>query len=173
MTRPIVIVDPLDSGTALAPAFAAAGIPAIAVRSLPPEKWDEPGFGGSIQAADFQAILDVGPGLLDALRALAPRAVLPGAESGVTLADELAAALTPGLANVPALAPARRHKGRMQAALAAAGLPVIRTLETSSPSEAAAWLQDQGLAQAGLVLKPALSAGSDNVHHVLPGGDWP
>lgn len=175
MNRPIVIVDPVGSGAELAPAFAARGVPAIAIRSMPPDALDGADAGGymvNVNADHFTAIYDVRPDLAEVLRAHDPLAIIPGDESGVELADQLAAALTPGIANVPALTGARRHKAKMQAALAQAGLPSIRTLNTASAAEVEAWLEEQGLRQAALVLKPALSAGSDNVHHVRPGGDW-
>jgi biotin carboxylase len=171
----IVIVDPVDSGAALAPAFAARNIPVIAVRSVPPDMWDvvyEVGYAIKIEASHFLKIYDVQPDLVELLRQHDPFAIIAGAETAVELTDQLAAALTPQLANVPALAGARRHKGLMQAALAKAGLPVIRTLCTASAAEVTAWLADQGLTDAALVLKPAASSGSDNVHHIPPGGDW-
>lgn len=175
MTRPVVIVDPIDSGAALAPAFAARQIPAIAVRSIRGNTWDqvnEVGYAAKIQAAHFLEVHEDGPDLVDLLRRYDPLAIIAGAESGVELADRLAAVLTPQVANVPALTRARRHKGLMQEALANAGLPVIRTLNTASAAEVTAWLADQNLTNAPLILKPAASAGSDNVHHVPAGGDW-
>lgn len=175
MTRPVVIVDPIDSGAALAPAFAARQIPAIAVRSIRGNTWDqvnEVGYAAKVQAAHFLEVHEDGPDLVELLRRHDPLAVIAGAESGVELADRLAAVLTPQVANVPALTRARRHKGLMQEALAKAGLPVIRTLNTASAAEVTAWLADQNLTNAPLILKPAASAGSDNVHHVPAGGDW-
>jgi biotin carboxylase len=175
MTQPVVIVDPVDSGAELAPAFAARQIPAIAVRSIRGGTWDEVnevGYASKIQASHFLEIYEDGPDLVDLLRDHDPLAVVAGAESGVELADRLAAALTPQVANVPALTRARRHKGLMQEALAKAGLPVIRTLNTASAAEVTAWLADQNLTDAALILKPAASAGSDNVHHIPPGEDW-
>lgn len=169
--RPVIIVDPVDSGVELAPAFAAREVPAIAVRSMPKAIWDEL-YGDQLRAAHFLDVLEDGPDLLEALRRHAPRAVIAGDESGVELADRLAAELTPHLANVPALSRARRHKGLMQAALERAGLPVIRTLSTSSPCEVSAWLEAHDLVDVSLVVKPAASAGSDNVHIIAPGGDW-
>ena len=172
---PVVIVDPVDSGAALAPAFAARQIPAIAVRSIAGPQWDEinqTGYAAKISTADFMAVYDDRPDLVDVLRRHAPLAVIAGAESGVALADALAAALTPALANTPRLTHARRHKAEMQAALERAGLPTIRTLSTACAAEVSTWLEAEGLTHAALVLKPAASAGSDNVHHIPPGGDW-
>ncbi len=172
MSRPIVIVDPVDSGSELAPAFAAQGISVVAVRSLPAAMWGNIGFAAKLQTAHFQEIHESQPGLEEILRRLYPRAVIAGMESGVLLADRLAAALTPQFANRPELSKARRHKALMQEALAKAGLPTIRTLNTASADEVAAWLAEQDLTRAALVVKPAASAGSDCVYHVPPGGDW-
>ncbi|MNR87453.1 hypothetical protein D3C86_352790 [compost metagenome] len=175
MIRPVIIVDPVDSGAELAPAFAARGIPAVAVRSIRGGTWDEVfevGYAAKIRASDFLEIYEDGLELVETLRRHDPMAVIAGAESGVELADRLAAALTPELANVSALSRARRHKGLMQEALAKAGLPVIRTLNAATAEEVTAWLANQNLEDAPLILKPAASAGSDNVHHIPPGGDW-
>jgi biotin carboxylase len=90
----------------------------------------------------------------------------------VELADKLAFALTPELANVPELARARRHKAEMQRALQHAGLPVIRTLNTASMAEVTDWLIHENLTNAALVLKPPASAGSDKVFHIEAGEDW-
>jgi biotin carboxylase len=172
MTSPVVIVDPVSSGTELAPAFAARGVPAVAVRSARAADSGDVGYANGIRAADFLEVHDDGPGLVDSLREFAPRAVIAGSEAGVRLADKLAATLTPMFGNAPELSLARRHKAAMQDALANAGLPVIRTLSTGSAAEVAVWLVDEGLRDAALVVKPPESAGSDNVHHIPPGGDW-
>ena len=173
--RPVVIVDPVSSGSELAPAFAHRQIPCIAVKSMPGPLWEQiykGGFGSQIPDSQFLKIYEDRPDLLHTLREHQPRAIIAGAESGVELADRLAAELTPELANLPELTRARRHKGLMQAALENAGLPVIRTLTTASPSEVKDWLKANNLTSAALVVKPAASAGSDNVHHIPPGGDW-
>lgn len=176
MNGPVVIVDPVSSGAELAPGFAQRQIPSIAVKSMGGALWDAiyggGGFGCQIQTSQFLQVYEDGPELLDLLRQHRPSAVLAGAESGVELADRLAAQLTPRYANEPALAAARRHKGRMQEALRQAGLPVIPTLTTACPEQVRDWLQAQDLVGRALVVKPAASAGSDNVHHIPAGGDW-
>ncbi len=60
----------------------------------------------------------------------------------------------------------------MQSALANAGLPAIRTINTASAAEVRAWLAENDLLDAPLVVKPPASAGSDKVFHVHAGGDW-
>jgi biotin carboxylase len=172
MTRPIVIVDPVSSGAELAPAFAARGIPTLAVRSAAIAASTDARYARGIQPADFGEIYEDTPDLVERLRRVNPQAVIPGFESGVVLADQLAVALTPQFANDPALSKARRHKAEMQSALAKAGLPAIRTINTASAGEVRDWLASHGLTSAALVVKPPASMGSNNVYHVPPGGDW-
>lgn len=168
----VIIVDPVCSGTDLAPAFAARDIPVIAVRSTKLAETNTSGFGSGIQSGIFLKVYDNDPGLVDVLRQFNPRAIIAGTETGVELADHLASILTPMLANIPHLSLARRHKGEMQKTLEAAGLPFIRTLDTADAMEVSDWLSRHHLTDKALVLKPPVSMGSDNVFHIPPGGDW-
>lgn len=172
MPRPVTIVDPVSSGSELAPAFAARGVPVIAVRSTINADIADVGYTEGIHAANFIAVYDDCPELVTVLGALNPYAVIAGSEAGVELADKLAFLLTPEFANLPELARARRHKGEMQKALQRAGLPVIRTLNTASMDEVMNWLVNENLTNAPLVLKPPASAGSDKVFHIQAGKDW-
>jgi hypothetical protein len=155
MSRPtVVVVDPYSSGNLLAPALREAGISPVAVVSgpAPPAV-----YASTYHPEDFDVIFRyegrLGE-LVDHVRGLDPVAVVPGGEHGVELADQVAAAVTPHLANVPRLAAARRHKAAMHAAVAAAGLP---------------WT---GLSGRDLVLKPPKSSGTDGVTRVPAGRDW-
>jgi biotin carboxylase len=172
VTRVAVVVDPYSSGNLFAPAFRAAGLRPVAVTSAAAPAAV---YAASYRPGDFDLVLN-GEGGLDgvvgAVRGLDPVCVLPGTESGVELADQLAAAVTPGQANVPALAAARRHKAAMSRAVAAAGLPTIRQICTASAAEVAGWLDRSGLAGRDLVVKPPKSAGSDGVCYVPAGADW-
>lgn len=167
---PAVIVDPFSSGGLYAPAFTAAGVPVVAVSSRPDVL---PTYLPSYHPEDFPEIVvydgDLDP-VVRRLRELRPRCILPGADSGVELADQLAAAVTADVANDPRLAGARRHKGQMAAAAQRAGLPVIRQVCTNSAAEVADWIQREGLAHADLVVKPPKSASTDGVTRVR--GDW-
>ncbi|MGX7829183.1 ATP-grasp domain-containing protein [Actinokineospora sp. 24-640] len=170
--RTVVVVDPYSSGNQLAPALRHAGLVPVAVTvsdRVPPI------YTGTYRPEDFDTVLvhtgDVAQTAAQ-LRALAPLAVVPGTESGVELADRLAATLTPGRANDPALVAARRHKGAMAAAVAAAGLPAVRQVCGADPDEIAAGIERVGLAGRDLVVKPAKSGGTDDVTHVPAGGDW-
>jgi biotin carboxylase len=169
---PMVIVDPYSSGALLAPAFHEYGVGTVAVCSgpEPPEV-----YASSFQPGDFSQII-VYTGNLESvvgqLRDIRPRAVVTGCESGVELADVLAPLVVPELCNVPGLAAARRHKGEMAAAAAAAGLPIIPQISTADPEEVASWLTRTGLHSADLVIKPPKSASTDGVTRIRADQDW-
>jgi biotin carboxylase len=169
MNRPVVIVDPLSSGVELAPAFKARGIPAIAVT---PKPMDWNGFGSKIRSSDFIEIISDQENLVEVLRKYDPVAILPGTEEGVPLAEALALALTPQFANDPKKAQNRLHKALMQEALHEAGVPALKTLNTSSEKEVESWLQANQLSDSPLIIKPPISAGSDKVFHIPAKGDW-
>jgi biotin carboxylase len=167
--RHVVVVDPYSSGVLYAPALRRAGFSPVAVRSVP---MPAPQFTSAFRPEDFDAQYLADGNFAELVRTLAGKgvlAVLPGSESGVALADRLAARLTPKLAHVPALASHRRHKGLMTAAVGAAGLPVTPTLTVRDPSEATDWLADPCVAGHDLVIKPATSVSTDGVT-LAPGG---
>jgi hypothetical protein len=163
---PAVIVDPFSSGGLYAPAFKAAAIPVVAVSS---RRDVLPTYLPSYHPEDFPETIVYESSLepvVERLLELRPRCVLPGAESGVELADQLAAAVTDDVANDPALIPARRHKWEMAQAARRAGLPVIRQICSADPEKVAAWIEREGLSGAGLVVKPPKSASTDGVTRV-------
>lgn len=170
--RCVVVVDPWSSGATLAPALRAAGFRPVAVvnPTVPRSIW-----ASTFRPDDFDAVYRY-EAPLDAfaarLSALDPSHVLAGAESGVELADALAAILTPALANVPALTAARRDKALMGEAVAAAGLPHIRQICTDDVEAVAAWISANELSGSSLVVKPPKSSGTDGVVKVDAGGDW-
>lgn len=163
---PVVVVDPYSSGALLAPAFAQAGVPVVAVVTgpHPPQV-----YASSYRPQDFGEIItftgDLRP-VVHRLRQLRPRCVLPGCESGVELADAIAPLVTPEVANDPVLAAARRHKGEMAAAVEKAGLPIIAQICTDDPTQVQAWIRRSGLAGRDLVVKPPKSASTDGVTRV-------
>ncbi|MFF5019728.1 ATP-grasp domain-containing protein [Streptomyces sp. NPDC001165] len=167
---PAVIVDPFTSGDEWAPAFAQRDVPAVAVISSEGARAAYSARG--LRPDDFIEVHAWSPGLVERIRTLRPLCVLPGAESGVEIADRLSAELTPSLANDPALAGARRDKGLMQEAVAAAGLPVMRTLATDDAARVREWLRATGMEDRPLILKPPASAGTDGVTLVPAGADW-
>jgi biotin carboxylase len=169
MNRPIVIVNPISSGVELAPAFKARGIPAIAVIF---KYLDRIGFGMEIQTSDFIEIIPDQPNLIEILRKYDPIAIIPGTESGVPLAEQLTNILTPQFSNDPKKSLNRLHKALMQKALEEAGVPFIKTLNTSSEHEVEAWIKANELVDSPLIIKPPISSGSDNVFHIPAKGDW-
>ncbi len=169
MKRPVVIVDPLSSGIELAPTFKARGIPAIAV-TLKNEEWPE--FGSKMKASDFLEVISDRPGIENLIKKYDPIAIIPGTEEGIPLAEHLTAILTPKLANDPKKSLHRSHKYFMQKALAEAGVPFLKTLHTASSSEAQAWIEENNLQNAPLIIKPPMSSGSEMVFHIAAFGDW-
>ncbi len=171
-TGPAVVVDPYSSGALYADAFAARGVEVVAVLTA-----DEPpaAFASSYRPRDYRDPI-VFRGDLDELagrvRALHPLCVVPGCESGVELAEQLAPHVVPERCNVPALAAARRDKWQMAQAVAGAGLPTIPQICTADPTEVAAWIGRAGLAGRDLVVKPPKSASTDGVVKVPGGTGW-
>lgn len=169
---PCVIVDPYSSGALFAEALSRQEIPAAAVltSARPPEV-----FAASYRPQDFRDVL-VFEGDLESLarqvRALNPRCVIAGCESGVELAEQLSPRVLPERSNEPELAQARRDKSYMADAVAAAGLPIIPQICTSDAEDVANWLDSAGLVGADLVIKPPKSGSTDGVVKVPGGVDW-
>ncbi|NBD08488.1 ATP-grasp domain-containing protein [Corallococcus silvisoli] len=169
---PAVIVDPYSSGALYAPAFREAGVPSVALVTAPapPDV-----YAASYRPEDFSEVIVASDGLSTAiarLRALRPRCVLAGCESGVELADLVAPQVVPEVANAPETASARRHKGDMARAVAQAGLPIIEQICTDDPDEVEAWIERSGLRGRDLVIKPPKSASTDGVTRVARGEGW-
>jgi phosphoribosylamine-glycine ligase len=167
-----IIVDPLSTGQEYAAAFRAAGhLPVAVLSSLEPP----PAYTTSWHPDDFEHVHyftgDV-QALASELRVYTPEYLVPGAESGVELCDQLTEILVPGTGNVPSLATARRDKWQMAEALSAAGIPRLRQILTSDPAEAERWLKENDLLGKRLVIKPPKSAAGDEVYIVFEDGDW-
>lgn len=169
MNRPAIIVQPFSSGVDLAPAFKARGIPVIAI-TLP--HCASFGYGAKLQQSDFIEVIPEQPNLIKLLTNYNPLAIIPGSEVGISLADSLAAILTPDRANDPGKSRNRGHKALMQNALKEAGVPVLATIHTSSEKEVELWIEEQQLSNATFIMKPPMSAGSDKVFHTSVKDDW-
>lgn len=174
MTRCAVIVAPLSTGQEYADAFRAAGVAPVAVvdgaerspilrASWHPEKYET-----VLHRDDFRDTTE----LAAALRVLDPLCIVPGAEVGVELYEELVGLVLPGTGNDRERADARRDKWAMARALQAAGVPALRQLCSDDADEIAGWIRREGLASAALVVKPPKSGGTDDVHIIPPGTDW-
>ncbi|MCZ7416242.1 MULTISPECIES: ATP-grasp domain-containing protein [unclassified Streptomyces] len=161
MTRPAaVIVDPFGSGSHLAPFFDDGGWDSVAVfsSSTTPES-----FLRSFRPEHFREVVRVerdGPSVAERLRGLPVVAVLPGTETGVELADELAEFFgVPG--NSTEFSGARRDKAAMADRLRACGVPAPDHVVGSDPDVMATWAERRG--RWPVVVKPRDSAGSDGV----------
>ncbi|WP_018681656.1 ATP-grasp domain-containing protein [Actinokineospora enzanensis] len=151
------IVDAYGAGRLLPAALRLRGVPFIHVRS------EFPDTRLAYRPADFAVELahtgDIAA-TAAAMRELGVTTVVAAAESGVLLADRLAAALgLPG--NAIDHSVARRDKAAMQETIRAAGLAAARDFRSASSADTVAWVRDNGIRP--VVLKPVLSAGTDNV----------
>lgn len=169
----VIVVDPYSSGASMAAAFSRHGLTPFCVRSFPVP---QAAYTAAFRPEDFELSLSLSADgdidtLVDRLRPYAVQAVVAGAESGVLLADALAAALAPDRANVPSLTLARRHKGEMVRALERAGIRHINTVVARSAEDARRWIREQRLHDRELVVKPAMGAATDGLTLVRPGED--
>ena len=178
----VVVIDPFSTGALLAAGAEAAGRRVACVYS---GKLSEMAFLESFIPAgielSFCAVVaqdeadDTPERMRDAtvgkLRGLfggadGIRCVIPGAETGVALADAVSEAL--GLdTNGSALSEARRDKFAMGEAVRAAGLRAVQQAQASCWADAerflAAYAEGAGGAQRRAVVKPMSSAGTDDV----------
>lgn len=159
-----IIVDAYSTGAQLAPKFLEQGVAVLHVQSSA----DVPDFfESSYRPADFRAAIvhtTISATLRQAdtwLQGARPLCVMAGTETGVELADALAAAWgIPG--NSAATSRARRDKYQMAQALRKAGLAAPECLRTADTAALLAWaLQRQSWP---VVVKPLDSAGNDHVY---------
>lgn len=165
----VVVVDPYSSGAMLAKPLRRAGFTPVAVTSWPAPTAT---YTHAFRPDEFDAVASAEGGLARLTQWLerrSPLAVVPGAESGVILADRLAHTLTPDRCNVVELTEARRHKGKMVRALAERGLATIPSVCATDPEVVRRWVARRGLSGADLVLKPVLSGGTQGVTLVRRG----
>lgn len=167
-----VIADPYGSGLPLVDEIRDAGFSPVALLSAPTPP---PAYGLQYRFEDFDDwIIADRPmdEVIEAVRAFRPEFVATGTETGVDLVDAVAPSVTPRFANDPALARARRDKGAMVEAVAAAGLRAVRSLRARSHDDVVAWLERERLTDQPIVLKPPNSGGTDGVCRARPGEDW-
>ena len=155
-----IVLDPFSSGRFLVDEFARRGIASVAVLSsgIPAL------FASSFAPEKYAAVIDACDGV-DALAAdlagFHPCCVMTGLETGIALMDELAARFgLPG--NDPASSTMRRDKYLMQETIRAQGLRAVAQCKVERSEEALDWLDAHG--HYPVIVKPAASAGSDNIH---------
>ncbi len=159
-----VIVDAYSAGNLLAPEFKRRGLKCIHVQSTL-EIW--PILRPSFREEDFEENLKFDGSLEKmglALEKYPLLCVLPGTETGVQLADQLAEKVgVPG--NGTAKSEARRNKFVMIETCRKAGLRVAEQFKSKYKDELVEWF-NQWLKRSGLkkvVVKPIESAGTDKV----------
>lgn len=158
----IVIVGAYSTGQYLAPSFISRGYQCIHIQ---PGKTINPYFLDSFRQQDFIKNL-VWDGddekIIQELSEFDVKAVIPGSEIAVLLADSLSQKLSLPTTNDPKLSIARRNKYEMQKALERAGIKSIPVFKTNKIEAIFSWLKDQCL-DYPIVLKPLSSAGTDGV----------
>lgn len=156
----IAVVDGFSTGAVLSGRLASAGVRLLHVRS---SDYAPKALTRGFRASDYERDLGyVGEFdlLVDVLRRADVRQVVAGMESGVILADRLNLRLgTP--ANSADGITARRDKSVMARAARASGVATPLGEAFDTPDAAVAWFVANGLDEA--VVKPATSAGTDNV----------
>lgn len=156
----VVIVDAYQPTRRLAPEFQLAGFSCVRVQSTPAQPRV---YRGGFPERDYIANI-VHEGDIDqTAREVAryqPRAVLPGGELGVELADTLSEKMGTAT-NGTAQSAARRDKFLMADALGRAGLRAARQIRVTADEELRAWHESMG---GRIVVKPARSSGGDGVH---------
>lgn len=154
-----VIIDAYSTARQLAPAFAGLGYDTVHVQTLDPLSDQQRDALESYRFIENIVFGDDVQRLIEQLARSYPdiKCIVPGIESGVTLADRLSEHF--GLrSNGTAMSRARRDKYAMADAVARAGLPVIPCIKTSDADAALAWARARGVWP--VVLKPKSSSGT-------------
>ncbi|MFT4059528.1 MAG: ATP-grasp domain-containing protein [Legionella sp.] len=158
----IVIVGAYSTGQYLAPAFISRGYQCVHIQ---PGTMINPYFLDSFRQQDFIKNL-VWDGndekIIQELVEFDVKAVIPGSEIAVLIADRLSQKLSLATTNDPKLSIARRNKYEMQKALERAGINSIPVFKTNKSEAIFNWLNTQGI-EYPIVLKPLASAGTDGV----------
>ncbi|MDJ0627707.1 MAG: ATP-grasp domain-containing protein [Rhodobacter sp.] len=155
----VVIVEPVSTGSLLAPLVDKRGFDPVALRACQTLSAE---FSNSFRPKDFRQIFGSTKQLRDWLsdNHVAVSAVIAGSETGVREADRLAEVI--GAAGNPAATSSlRRDKDDMQAALKAQGLPHIPTYTFSSAVDGRALMQT--LSEGAYVLKPSNGGATEGV----------
>ncbi|MEX3672371.1 ATP-grasp domain-containing protein [Paraburkholderia phenoliruptrix] len=154
----IVIVNGWYSGRYLAPAFVGHGYECIHVSST--EKTSRFGYNPLDYIANFSLERSSLSELLARLHAYSVKAIIPGCESGVVLADLLSDNFAVPR-NDAATTSARRNKFQMIEALRKTGVPSMRQFASQSLSDLLTWYSESELGT--VIFKPTMGARSDGV----------
>jgi biotin carboxylase len=167
----VAVVDGISSGALLAPKLRERGYDVVHIQSS--KEWATPNTR-SFRPEQYVAKLVHGgdpfhvrresdslASLAAELSKFAPAAVLPGAESGVILADHLSEALSLRT-NGTRFSHARRNKGKMAQRLAEAGGRAARHIRATSADQVIQWVR-QNKIQMPVFLKPETAGGTRGV----------
>ena len=158
----VAIVDPYSSGAMLADALHAKGVKCIAIQSSPltpssmKSRFNPDRF---VEIIEHRQELDE---TLSALETHQPTHVIAGFESGVELADQLSESLAVPT-NGTKLSEARRDKYLMVETVRKHGLRVPVQFRSNKVDEIIDWIQCT--LDWPVIIKPAKSVASDNVHY--------
>jgi len=158
--RIIAVVDPYDAGYLLVDELAGRDVACVGVVA---NQHTDPEITAKCDRRRLLASVNHDGNLartMAALRTHGVEGVLAGCETGVTLADELAAKMN-RFSNGMRLSAARRHKYLMAEALRRHGLSVPEQHCSSSLDELQAWARKRG--KWPIVVKPPESLASDGV----------
>lgn len=165
MSTTVALIDVYPRSQSIAEAFAASGSRLIRVQStieIPAVYRHQPDlslFAGNVIHGGDLAVTAA------ELEKYGVDHVLPGSETGVELADDLAEALrVPG--NGTELSAGRRDKGIQQETVRGAGLPAVEQLIITDEDQLRAWYGGRPCSPgqpARVVVKPVRSAGNDCV----------
>ncbi|MCM2292721.1 ATP-grasp domain-containing protein [Allorhizobium sp. BGMRC 0089] len=150
----IGIVDPVSGGAYLAERLLARGIGCVAITTAP----------GRHAGLAYLDVLDLTSTTFEAeLEHYRFAAILPGAESGVLLAELLSTRFgLPG--NDPLSSHLRRNKVAMAEAVDKVGIAICRQARVTSLETCVAWARSSGFP---VVVKPEASSGSDLVRRCM------
>ena len=158
----IVIIDAWSGGKYLIPAFQALGYPCLHVQTeFVPDHFKIDNALSNARC-DRRVVYNGNLAqLLDVLRPYRIKAVLPGSEGAVGLADAINGILELDFANASVLSSSRRDKYQMQETIRRAGLSAINQVRVSDKTTLSTWLDEQN--RWPVVVKPLRSAGTDGV----------
>ncbi|MFC0268106.1 ATP-grasp domain-containing protein [Kushneria aurantia] len=171
MKNIVAIVDPFSSGKLIASRLHEQGFGTIAIISNSDTLAT---FGDSFVGSDFSKIYYFDGNinfLSDEMSFLGVKKIIPGAESGVTLADTLSNIFSPEISNAYNCTHARRDKMEMVDALQSHSLRAIKSIKTDNLKIVEQWLSENPNISR-LVVKPLESAGTDSVGIFKIDEDW-
>mmetsp|Transcript_20366 Transcript_20366/g.37850 ORF Transcript_20366/g.37850 Transcript_20366/m.37850 type:complete len:450 (-) Transcript_20366:173-1522(-) len=164
LARAVAVVDAFSTGELLANSIKARGFKLVLIYSQP--KQEEGVFSNSIKDADAEVYHSDLPGTVSALKQLNGLdlfCILPGAESGVILADLLMEELQLDGRNPLDLSEARRSKWLQQETIRKAGVRAAKQILATEWDEVEDFILEWQPDPFKVIVKPNQSAGSDDV----------